>query len=308
MSRHTFWLRMELEARHFRVRHRNFPESCVDRRKCSPPSPHKRAGAMQPVAWKKWGKKYLKKAVHVHHAGAHLSVSELRKQLTRLSSFSGFWEGDVVMWRLHLSVGTAVQARLWDVPAVICWMDTPSRPWTFLGLVIGVDVWPCPHWPIVLFPQAYTSFSGNERRIRQHEETSVCFYNWDPSWQQQVFGVILYHGKEPDSGCLHTRYQWSWWHSDPLWTWVSERSSLKNHSLNRSRSPRQTPGRTMYIKERWYQFNNWWTDKHIINRESRISSWFVIFKLTFFDNQLIWNLIHSVLNKPWSFHLCRLRD
>lgn len=40
----------------------------------------------------------------------------------------------------HLSVGTAVQARLCDVPAVICWMDTPSSPSTFLGLVMGVDV------------------------------------------------------------------------------------------------------------------------------------------------------------------------
>ena len=55
---------------------------------------------------------------------------------------------------LYLSVGTAVQARLWEVPAVICWMDTPSRPITFLGLVTGVEVWPCPHWPMALLPQA----------------------------------------------------------------------------------------------------------------------------------------------------------
>lgn len=45
----------------------------------------------------------------------------------------------------HLSVGTAVQARLWEVPAVICCIETPSRPITFLGLVTGVEVWPCPH-------------------------------------------------------------------------------------------------------------------------------------------------------------------
>lgn len=65
----------------------------------------------------------------------------------------------------YLSVGTAVQARLCEVPAVICWIDTPSRPNTFLGLVIGVEVWPCPHWPMVLLPQAYTSFSERKAVI-----------------------------------------------------------------------------------------------------------------------------------------------
>lgn len=59
-----------------------------------------------------------------------------------------------------LSRGRAVHARLWDVPAEICWMATPSRPTTFLGLVMGPVELPWPHWPIELLPQAYTSLSG----------------------------------------------------------------------------------------------------------------------------------------------------
>lgn len=83
------------------------------------------------------------------------------------------------MRTLYLSVGTAVHARLCDVPAVICCIDTPSKPSTFLGLVIGVEVWPCPHWPIVLFPQAYTSFSV---------ENSV----WTPKKYNILFTIIVH--------------------------------------------------------------------------------------------------------------------
>lgn len=79
--------------------------------------------------------------------------------------------------RLHLSVGTAVQARLCDVPAVICCIETPSSPSTFLGLVTGVEVWPCPHCPIVLFPQAYTSFS-NERKAAYIVKLIFSVENW----------------------------------------------------------------------------------------------------------------------------------
>lgn len=84
------------------------------------------------------------------------------------------------LW-LYRSVGTAVQARLWEVPAVICWIDTPSKPSTFLGLVMGVEVWPCPHWPMVLFPQAYTSFSDETRAahltVRAHSQFQHPVYN-----------------------------------------------------------------------------------------------------------------------------------
>lgn len=59
----------------------------------------------------------------------------------------------------HLSLGRAVHARLCDVPAEICWIVTPSRPTTFLGLVIGPVEFPWPHWPIELLPHAYASLS-----------------------------------------------------------------------------------------------------------------------------------------------------
>jgi len=60
----------------------------------------------------------------------------------------------------YLSLGSAVHARLWEVPAEICWMATPSRPTTFLGLVMGPVELPWPHWPMELLPQAYTSLSA----------------------------------------------------------------------------------------------------------------------------------------------------
>lgn len=59
----------------------------------------------------------------------------------------------------NLSLGRAVHARLWEVPAEICWMATPSNPITFLGLVMGPVEFPWPHWPMELLPQAYTSLS-----------------------------------------------------------------------------------------------------------------------------------------------------
>lgn len=65
-----------------------------------------------------------------------------------------------------LSLGSAVQARLWDVPAEICCTATPSRPTTFLGLVIGPVELPWPHWPMELLPHAYTSLSTVSREQR----------------------------------------------------------------------------------------------------------------------------------------------
>ncbi len=41
-------------------------------------------------------------------------------------------------------------------------MATPSKPITFLGLVIGPVEFPWPHWPMELFPQAYTSLSAKK--------------------------------------------------------------------------------------------------------------------------------------------------
>lgn len=64
-----------------------------------------------------------------------------------------------------LSRGSAVQARLWEVPAEICWIATPSSPTTFLGLVMGPVEFPCPHWPMELFPHAYTSLSKDKRKV-----------------------------------------------------------------------------------------------------------------------------------------------
>lgn len=70
-----------------------------------------------------------------------------------------------------LSLGSAVHARLCDVPAEICWIATPSRPTTFLGLVIGPVEFPWPHWPMELLPHAYTSLSRrwlSRRKVKQY--------------------------------------------------------------------------------------------------------------------------------------------
>lgn len=148
-------------------------------------------------------------------------------------------------FRPHLSVGTAVQARLWEVPAVICWMDTPSRPSTFFGLVIGVEVWPCPHWPMVLFPQAYTSFS--EERTTAHILKPDIFISLFMIFISNIeitdfyLSMVSYHETELNSDCLHMRCRWSWWYSGLLWTWVSERWFQRSHILNTSHSPTQTP-------------------------------------------------------------------
>lgn len=56
------------------------------------------------------------------------------------------------LWR-----GTAVHTMLWDVPAEICWIWTPSSPQTLEGWSTVMIMWPCPHWPLLLTPHENTS-------------------------------------------------------------------------------------------------------------------------------------------------------
>ena len=68
----------------------------------------------------------------------------------------------------HLSMGTAVQTILWEVPAVSCWTCIPSRPRTFVGTVMEPLFWAWPHWPMLLVPQAYTSPSEDKTQREEH--------------------------------------------------------------------------------------------------------------------------------------------
>lgn len=77
----------------------------------------------------------------------------------------------------NLSLGRAVHARLWDVPAEICWTATPSKPITFLGLVMGPVEFPWPHWPMELFPQAYTSLSLSKTCTEKKKNYLTIFPN-----------------------------------------------------------------------------------------------------------------------------------
>lgn len=207
---------------HSLCRRSNPPENSGGRRTCSPPGRRRRAGATPPV------------------------VCVERRKVRQ-----GLWEDidkrhhkktprRVLIMNTYLSVGTAVQAKLWDVPAVICWMDTPSSPSTFLGLVMGVEVWPWPHCPMVLLPQAYTSFSEESRTISGFTLTVIAAA---PSELQA--DSLSYRVTGPGSDCLHTRYRWFWWCLGPLWTGASATSSQRSRILNRSHSPRQTPEETM---------------------------------------------------------------
>ena len=56
----------------------------------------------------------------------------------------------------HLSMGTAVHTTLCEVPAAICWICFPSKPWTLEGRVMEPVLCPCPHCPMLLVPHAYT--------------------------------------------------------------------------------------------------------------------------------------------------------
>jgi len=68
-------------------------------------------------------------------------------------------------WLADLSEGMAVHARLCEVPAEICCTRPPHNAVTSLGLVTGPWEWPSPHWPIALFPHAYTSQSVTQQTI-----------------------------------------------------------------------------------------------------------------------------------------------
>lgn len=95
---------------------------------------------------------------------------------------SSWWDQFVVTVAVaDLSLGRAVQARLWEVPAEICWMATPSRPMTFLGLVIGPVEFPCPHWPIELLPHAYTSLSASGLSTTRSKQ--ICHIS---SWKLHI--------------------------------------------------------------------------------------------------------------------------
>lgn len=65
----------------------------------------------------------------------------------------------------HLFIGMAVQTTEWEVPALICCTWTPSSPCTLVGVVMDPLLCPCPHWPMLLVPQAYTSPPTIEARI-----------------------------------------------------------------------------------------------------------------------------------------------
>lgn len=53
--------------------------------------------------------------------------------------------------------------------------------------------------------------------------------------------MASYRGTGRDSGCLHMRYQWSWWCSNLLQTWVSGKLFQRSHIPNMSHSPMQIP-------------------------------------------------------------------
>ena len=71
----------------------------------------------------------------------------------------------------HLSRGTAVHTTLWEVPAVICCICFPCSPWTLAGRVMEPVLCPCPHWPMLLVPHAYTAPSGTIIHVKWIRDT-----------------------------------------------------------------------------------------------------------------------------------------
>lgn len=120
----------------------------------------------------------------------------------------------------NLSLGRAVHARLWEVPAEICWMATPSKPITFLGLVMGPVEFPWPHWPMELLPQAYTSLSLSKTSTWKENikdyltifPNTLELYMFCLSTQRQIVCDIM-----SEAPSLHL-----------IWVWVSTYPSATN--------------------------------------------------------------------------------